>query len=65
MSVNATIDKAVSKLLKQCDGEITVDQESGIKVKTEVLKVAMAWEKLKHGIREKADEGTEWGEPNG
>lgn len=64
-SPNAAIDKAVTKLLKECDGEIAVENESGIKVKAEVLKVAMAWEKLKHGIREKADEGTEWSPPDG
>jgi hypothetical protein len=61
---NKRIDAALDKLLKQCDEKLTVEQESGIKVRVEVLKAAMTWEKLKHGIRDKESEGTEWGAPS-
>ena len=64
-SPNAKIDKAMGKLLDACDGDISIEKESGMKVKVEVLKAAMTWEKLKHGIRDKADEGTEWGAADG
>lgn len=60
-SPNARIDKAIDLLLKSCEGDIAIEKESGIKTKVEVLKAAMTWEKLKHGIREKSEEGTEWG----
>lgn len=60
---NADIDKALKKLLKECDGEIAAEKESGIKTKVEVLKAAMTWEKLKHNIKDKNDEGNEWGAP--
>ena len=62
---NAKIDKALGKLLDACEGKISIEDESSMKVKVEVLKAAMTWEKLKHGIRDKADEGTEWGAPDG
>jgi hypothetical protein len=61
---NAKIDKAMGKLLDACDASISPEQESGIKTKVEVLKAAMQWEKLKHGIRDKDSEGTEWGAPS-
>ena len=62
---NGKIDKAMGKLLDACDGPISVEQESSIKTKVEVLKAAMTWEKLKHGIRDKDNEGTEWGSGDG
>ena len=62
---NQRIDKALDSLLKKCEGNISIEEESGLKVKVEVLKAAMTWEKLKHGIRDKADEGTEWGAGDG
>lgn len=65
VSPNKTIDTAITKLLKACEGDIPVEKESGLKVKVEVLKAAMTWEKLKHGIREKAGEGSEWGAGDG
>jgi hypothetical protein len=58
---NDRIDKAIDKLLKDCEGGISVEKESAIKTHVEVLKAAMTWEKLKHGIRDKESEGTEWG----
>jgi hypothetical protein len=61
-SPNARIDKAVDKLLHACEGDIDVEKESGLKVKVEILKAAMTWEKLKHGIRDKEQEGTNWGD---
>ncbi len=61
LSPNKQIDKAVAKLLKDCEGDITADKETGIKVRAEVLKVAITWEKIKHGINLKDGEGTEWG----
>jgi len=64
-SPNAKIDKALKKLLEDCEGEIAPEKESGMKVKVEVLKAAMTWEKLKHGIRDKADEGSEWSATDG
>lgn len=60
-SPNASIDKAINKLLKDAEGEITPGEESQIKVKALVLKVAMDWEKLKRNIRENDDEGSEFG----
>jgi hypothetical protein len=63
VSPNARIDKAIDKLLGECEGGITADKESRIKTQVEVLKAAMTWEKLKHGIRDKESEGTEWGAP--
>lgn len=64
-SPNKKIDDALKDLLKACDGEISPEKESGIKVKVEILKAAMTWEKLKHGIRDKESEGTEWGATDG
>lgn len=64
-SPNKKIDDALKDLLKACDGEILPEKESGIKVKVEILKAAMTWEKLKHGIRDKESEGTEWGATDG
>ncbi len=64
-SPNAKIDKALADLFKACEGDIPIDKESGLKVKVEVLKAAMTWEKLKHGIRDKESEGTEWGATDG
>ena len=61
---NDRIDKALEGLLKACEGYISPELESGMKVKVEVLKAAMTWEKLKHGIRDKDSEGTEWGAPS-
>ena len=63
VSPNSSIDKALAALLKACDGDIPAEKESGMKVKVEVLKAAMTWEKLKHNIKDKNDEGTEWGAP--
>jgi hypothetical protein len=60
---NKRIDSAIDKLLKECDGKISIEDESSIKTRVEVLKAAMTWEKLKHGIRDKESEGTEWGTP--
>lgn len=60
-SPNASIDKAINKLLKDTEGDIAPDKETQIKVKAEVLKVAMAWEKLKRNIRDGEDEGSEFG----
>ena len=57
---NKQIDKAIAKLLKDCDGDMPPERESVIKVRAEVLKVAITWEKIKHGIKSKDDEGTEW-----
>lgn len=57
---NNQIDKAIKKLLKDCDADIPAERESSIKVRAEVLKVAITWEKIKHGIKSKDDEGTEW-----
>lgn len=64
-SPNAKIDKALKKLLEECEKDIAPDRESSIKTKVEVLKAAMTWEKLKYGIRDKASEGTEWGNADG
>lgn len=64
-SPNASIDKALTALLKACDGDIPADKESGMKTKVEILKAAMTWEKLKHNIKDKDAEGTEWGAPPG
>ena len=63
VSPNARIDKAIDKLLAECESGISVEKESRIKTQVEVLKAAMTWEKLKHGIRDKESEGTEWGAP--
>lgn len=60
---NASIDAAIKKLMKDCDGPLSAEQELGIKVKVEVIKAAMTWEKLKHNIVDKDAEGTEWGVP--
>lgn len=65
ISPNKQIDAAIKKLLKDCEGAITPEQESQIKVKAEVLKVAMNWEKVKHNIIEKDGEGSEWGAGDG
>lgn len=62
-SPNASIDAAIKKLMKDCDGNISAEQESGMKVRVEVIKAAMTWEKLKHNIKDKDGEGAEWGEP--
>ena len=62
-SPNKSIDDAIKKLMKDCEGDISTEQESRLKVKVEVLKVAMTWEKLKHNIVDKDAEGTEWGAP--
>lgn len=62
---NQRIDKALDALLKKSEGNITVEEESGLKVKVEILKAAMTWEKLKHGIRDKDSEGKEWGQGDG
>jgi hypothetical protein len=64
VSPNTRIDTAIDKLLKECEGGIAADKESRIKTHVEVLKAAMTWEKLKHGIRDKESEGTEWGTPS-
>jgi hypothetical protein len=64
-SPNKRIDAALKDLLKKCDEEIPPEKESGLKVKVEILKAAMTWEKLKHGIRDKESEGTEWGATDG
>lgn len=61
-SPNAAIDKAITKLLKDTEGDIAPEKETGIKVKAEVLKVAMAWEKLKRNISENDNEGSEFGQ---
>lgn len=61
---NKQIDKAIAALLKECDGEIKPEDAESIKVKTDVLKAAMLWEKIKHNIREKEGEGSEWGAPS-
>ena len=63
ISPNGRIDKAIDKLLEECERGISVEKESRIKTQVEVLKAAMTWEKLKHGIRDKESEGTEWGNP--
>ncbi len=60
LSPNKQIDKAIAKLLKDCQADIPVEKESTIKVRAEVLKVAITWEKIKHGINLKDDEGQEW-----
>lgn len=64
-SPNASIDAAIKKLMKDCEGELSTERESSIKTKVEVLKAAMTWEKLKHNIKDKDAEGTEWGAPPG
>lgn len=63
-SPNAAIDAAIKKLMKDCDGPIGPEMESGMKVKVEVIKAAMTWEKLKHGIQDKEGEGANWGVPD-
>lgn len=60
-SPNAAIDAAIKKLMKDCEGELSPERESSIKTKVEVLKAAMTWEKLKHGIKDKNEEGSNWG----
>lgn len=55
------IDRAMIDLLKACEGEIKPEAAESLKVKADILKTAMAWEKIKHNIREKDNEGTEWG----
>ena len=60
-SPNKAIDDAIKKLMKDCEGSISTEQELSLKVKVEVLKAAMTWEKLKHNIRDKDEEGTNWG----
>lgn len=62
-SPNTKIDAALKRLLDDCEKDIPSDKESSIKTKVEVLKAAMTWEKLKHNIKDKNDEGTEWGAP--
>lgn len=62
-SPNSSIDAAIKKLMKDCDGPISPEQESGMKVKVEVIKAAMTWEKLKHNITDKDGEGANWGAP--
>ena len=63
-SPNKAIDDAIKKLMKDCEGSISTEQELSLKVKVEVLKAAMTWEKLKHNIKDKDAEGTEWGAPD-
>lgn len=60
---NAEIDKALKKLLKECEGDIATEKAEGMKIKVEVLKAAMSWEKVKNNIKDKDAEGTEWGVP--
>ena len=60
---NSEIDRALKKLLKECEGEIAPEKADSMKVKVEVLKAAMSWEKVKNNIKDKNDEGQEWGAP--
>ncbi len=64
VSPNKAIDSAIKKLMAECEGKITPEQESGLKAKVEVLKLAVGWEKVKYNIKDKDAEGTQWGAPD-
>lgn len=59
-SPNGKIDKAILKLLKECEGDVPSEKAESLKIKTDILRVAMTWEKIKHGINLQDEEGTQW-----
>lgn len=55
-SPNLEVDKAIKDLLKSVSGTIPVEMEAGIKIKCDVLKTVIQWEKAKHQINENSDD---------